>query len=192
MKTLKSMTDFVLWMGEMITVGDGSMRRFISIAIKKHGEDHIEQNNEVQFVTYWQIVNRYAEILQTKLELWMFVPCDKKGEPLEEPEEGQFKKHLGGKPFEELYNEYQDAKARCWFEGWGCHTSISDDYVKALIHGETTWDFNTLYNFMRRVSPARVDLKTVEEVITFGVSLTLSPALIERIGIGAPGKTSGS
>lgn len=82
---------------------------------------HISDPNEKEFMNVWVFVFRYAQFLKTPLELGMFVPCDEKGNVLEEP--------LQGYPGNEQYegcemDEYIKAKKRVVFE----NCSMFDKY----------------------------------------------------------------
>ena len=59
-------------------------------------------------------ITNYANFLKQPLELWMFVPCDNDGNVLEEPcfdgENDQY--------FASAFEQFQQAKERCLFEGW--------------------------------------------------------------------------
>ena len=60
------------------------------------------------FEDYCDLICRYAKFLKQPLTLGMFVPCDLHGNVLEEK-----------KPFQDKYYEYQEARERCLFKGFG-------------------------------------------------------------------------
>lgn len=153
-KVLQSMTDFILE-GEEYTTSDYEMLNELNV--------------------------RYAKFLQQKLELWMFVPCDDKGNVL--PDNLDFDDRLCGHcPLEkkgvygvdggymagcegsrceeakEKYSEiYQQAKDRVLFEGWAYHEDNvvefkGDGYSYYLDMDEQT----TLEDFTENEAETRV------------------------------------
>jgi len=84
-----------------------SMTEFV-ITIDKQGTDYVTSLGDFQ-----RVVTNYANFLDRKLELWMFVPCGEDGKVLEEPMENQDK---DGTYFTRL-KQYQAAKERVFFEG---------------------------------------------------------------------------
>jgi hypothetical protein len=60
--------------------------------------------------------NPYSKFLKKPLEKWMFVPCDVDGDVLEEPY--NYQEYLNGNNLNTLCEEYQQAKERCYFEGF--------------------------------------------------------------------------
>jgi hypothetical protein len=69
-------------------------------------------------------VVKYTRFLIQLLQLWMFIPCNKKGEPLEKPkgyrEDCDYSLTENGRIAEayELHIEYQKALDRIWFKGF--------------------------------------------------------------------------
>lgn len=80
MKTMKSLSEFIDWIQEQ---GNSSLWILDKI---------IERN----------------DIGKMEPQLWMFIPCDAKGEPMD----------LFENPSMAKITEYDKVKARCWFEGW--------------------------------------------------------------------------
>jgi len=106
MKNLISMTDFVVIESEKTTV----------------------HNVEIQF----KLIYDYAKFLQQPLELWMFVPCDEKGNVLKFD-------YPQNKVFDEIAQiafekQYQQAKERCLFEGF-FNTTQSSQYNMYIENG---------------------------------------------------------
>ena len=67
------------------------------------------------------ILEKYANFISQKPELWMFVPCDEDGNVLEEPE--NYKEWLLDTPYDFLYKyehclQYQQAQSKVLFKGW--------------------------------------------------------------------------
>ena len=88
-----------------------------------------------------------------------FVACNEAGEVMEEPEEGQFKKYIEPKPYEERVNEYQSALDRRLWKGW--EIKEHPEYGKMLYDGEHYYADGALFN--------KGD--TYDELITSGVEL---------------------
>jgi hypothetical protein len=66
-------------------------------------------------------VLKFVRFLALKLQLWMFIPCNSKGEPLEEPFDYGIYKHGirgGNEEWNNQCQEYQKAKDRCLFKGF--------------------------------------------------------------------------
>ena len=63
----------------------------------------------------------YKDFLKLILRLWMFIPCNDKGEPLEEPIKENYRDIVTNKFDEYGYavdlEEYKYAKDKCWFKG---------------------------------------------------------------------------
>lgn len=93
MKNLIGMVDFVLNQGETSTFD------------ADQGDWYFKEQSKLDKI------RSYANFLKQPLELWMFVPCklvDGVWVVLEEK-----------KPFQDNYFEFQQAKERCLFEGFG-------------------------------------------------------------------------
>ncbi|MCT3691028.1 hypothetical protein HZQ92_05510 [Elizabethkingia anophelis] len=82
------------------------------------------------FVKGVESIRAYAEFLKQPLALWMFVPCDEEGKPLEEPtkekygwfsstsyeEESGWMYEGGEDKYQEAFTEWQKSKERVFFE----------------------------------------------------------------------------
>ncbi len=142
---LISMTDFVLEQAEKCSIHDRS------------GHFHI-------------LMRDYANFLKQRLELWMFVPCDKEGRVIKCLENivEYYVEGEQGKYF--LQDEqYKKAKERVLFENIKTvHLDQADDY-------EVTVELIKGYGF-------EIDLNgTVEEVIF--AALELTPTALKQIGL---------
>ena len=116
MENLISMTDFVL--EQEITIEVQSLT------------DQWELRS-----TKFHRIQAYAKFLKQPLELWMFVPCGKDGQPLKII---PFKEHQQGSNYEFMQHElYRQAKERCLFEGF---EYIKDDYKS--IFSRIRWEGN--------------------------------------------------
>jgi len=85
---------------------------------------------------YYKLHN-YANFIKQTLKLWMFVPCDKEGNVLEEP---KFVSPDGVK-WGDYAKEYQKAKERCLFEGF---TSCITNRVQSVSHEKCTVHFELI------------------------------------------------
>lgn len=90
MEELISMTDFVLQMS-------------------KPYDKETAESETCLAENFYDRVPLYANFLKRKLELWMFIPCDENGEPLEEPTILDDRLSL-------KLMIYQKAKESVWFE----------------------------------------------------------------------------
>jgi len=82
--------------------------------IKEHSENaKLEEYNQVNETFVNKIIN-YANFLSEPLQLWMFVPCDKNNVPLDEPKQVS----PDGVKWQDYVKQYQQAKERCYFEGF--------------------------------------------------------------------------
>ena len=57
----------------------------------------------------------YSKFLKQPLELWMFVPCDEKNDPIYERHYSYFDNE---NEYENYLKEFEKAKERCLFEGF--------------------------------------------------------------------------
>ena len=107
MKNLISMTDFVLEQDE----------------------------KRVGMRDYCNLIVNYANFLKKPLELWMFIPCDKDGNVLEEPDE-----------FSSYYDDikYQETKERCLFQDHDLDLETINHHIKLGRTVEYFASFETL------------------------------------------------
>lgn len=129
------------------------------------------------------IVN-YAMLLLMKLELWMFIPCNEKGEPMEKPDINTIIEHTDNcecghcEEYYGLYEQYQKALDSVLFEGWEIDR-ISDPftYIREVKHHETTQIFKSSNGLKYRRE------KTIEALINLGLDLTPTSACRTMIGV---------
>ena len=90
---------------------------------------------------------QYANLLKQTLKLGMFVPCDEKGNVLEEPTPEDILYD------DNIYGQYQQAKARVLFEGF--------KYVnnRHVYNGFITFNKESILG------------KTIEDLITYNLTL---------------------
>lgn len=106
----------------------------------------------------------YANFLKQPLELWMFVPCDEKGNVLNRPNGGMREQD------DRIHNNYHQAKERCLFEGF---EFIGEDYKS--IFARVRWDLN------REMLVAYFDKMNIEDLIQYNLQLTQTA--IKQIGL---------
>lgn len=104
-------------------------------------------NTKLAMIIHLEKLCYYANLLNSKPTLSMFVPCDDEGNVLEEPnrEDCIFEEHpeLVGNPkeydndkFEEDCNKYQTALSKVIFEGWEVKWISEDKDDVALYNAE--------------------------------------------------------
>ena len=90
-------------------------------------EDYVHESKNYE--RGFKLIVQRKEFGKLPLELWMFIPCDKDGKPLEKPDPKDyiFENHpeLPGNPVEydnggfmKALEEYQQAESRVLFKGW--------------------------------------------------------------------------
>jgi hypothetical protein len=142
---LKSMTEFVFMLRNRTTseLCKDFPRAFTLPVYNGNQDDMVKAMLAIDAIQ-WKLTGEYAKFLIKKLELWMFVPCDKDGNFLEEPDltckrpESKGNCQCGEesvKDCREWWNEYQVAKQRVLFEGF--------EYVEQL---ENKKDKNVPYH----------------------------------------------
>lgn len=132
-----------------------------------------------------EVVERYCEYIHftaQKLALWMFVPCNSKGEPMEKPELNKVIQQVGDKlapsRYADLDREYQKALDACIFEGCILKNMTGYDWlitkggltIAMLDHeDEKGWDWKKRY--------------TIEDLITANIPLTLKPRYAKELNL---------
>lgn len=149
---LMTMTDFVLWQRKLANTDN--TRRF------------------------WAC-EKYAKFLKTPVELSMFVPCDDKGNVLEEPIYGQY----GNEQYEACeWEEYLRAKERVLFEGFYTEISRSlDSDITGVIKNKKGRYIGILYkNKSWQINDGNIG-KNIEDCYLYGVGLT--DTAIKKLGL---------
>jgi hypothetical protein len=130
---------------------------------------------KVSIISHMICIEDYANFLKQPLELWMFVPCDKEGNVLEEPK-SDYKPIAfwnAGEVDEktnDLYREYQEAKDRVLFEGFEVdYSSKPLQIIKS----------DCMPHFLP--DNLKIGRKTVEHLVKYNLELT--PAVIKQIGL---------
>jgi len=93
-----------------------------------------------------RVIHNYVNFISQKPELWMFVPCDKEGNVLEEP--GQYNSWLNKKsidwgkvPFNidlHTFEKYKKAQSKVLFKCWKFVKKTKRGYYKLQKDDETT------------------------------------------------------
>jgi hypothetical protein len=97
-------------------------------------------------------INNYAKFLKQPLELWMFIPCDENGNVLEYKFiDDEY--HVENRINDTKYDEYQQAKERCYFNK--CNLRDSQEIVEYL--------------------------ETIEDLVKYNLQLT--PTAIKQLGL---------
>lgn len=136
MKHLKSTTDFLLHLRGMTTseICKAYPRRFRE-PVWKGCQDEMVKDMLALDAAKWDVVGEYAKLMKQPLELWMFVPCDKNGIILEEPERVHFNTEFDYKAELSVYNE---AKGRVLFDGFEISELGNETFI--VNHsGEAIW-----------------------------------------------------
>jgi len=116
-----------------------------------------EFNNGIYtFAEFTNIVCNYANFLNKPLKLEYFVPCDDEGNILEEPkfipEEVEFEK---------LLEQYENAREKVLFDGFGvCDRNSKKDCI--ILNQEDHINIKWLEN------------KTIEDLVKYNLTLTLN------------------
>lgn len=139
--------------------------------------DYIDWIQEQGNNSLWildKIITR-NDIGKMEPRLWMFIPCNEKGEPMEElGKPDYFLEYRGkGKPIASHNKrvEYQKAKARCWFKGW---------ILKEFTHPKRKGIQNSNKD---GIILKEMSSQTIESLITSRMELTITETLIKKLGI---------
>ena len=154
MKTLMSMTDFVL---ETVK------------------EDF--NNGEYPQFNFRDRIYNYAKFLKQPLELWMFVPSNEYGNVLEEPNPNKFTMDnvSSFSIFREQLSYYRQAKERCLFDGFEYNSK-----TKQLKKGRLFLFFST--NFCEVYIDGDTEcLEFIEDIVKYNLQLT--PTAIKQLGL---------
>lgn len=155
--TLISMVDFVL---------EESTNKYV--AKNFSGFTDIANNKKLSY----ENILRYAKFLKQHLELWMFVPCDEKGNVLEE--KSIFNTTDEDYIFDsEAFDNYKKAKERVLFEGFEFQDA-NEDYPMPFVYLK---DDITLY-------PETFDERDkVEDLVYYSDFIKLSKTSTDIIGL---------
>ena len=123
---------------------------------------------------------RYAKFLKQPLELWMFVPCDKDGNVLQE-------KSIFNTTDEDYifnsedFDKYQQAKKRCLFEGfeWNVAEFCDEPMIELEDKSENYFCYDCEdKNFSK---DDEVYFSNIEDLIKYNLQLTLTS--IKQLGL---------
>lgn len=117
----------------------------------------------------------YANFLKQPLEIWMFIPCklvDGVWVVLEitinnsRELNSQFQDKKLQKKFELNFNEYQEAKERCLFEGW----IVENKSIFTIwIENKTA---NICFTVRGKVNYNGINIQTIEDLVIYNLQLT--------------------
>lgn len=129
------------------------------------------------------LTSMYKNFLKQPLELWMFVPCDEEGKPLDLSDLPctQNKSCYCGEEqvldCTEYKREYRKAKERVLLEGYGFGNETSD--VNQIYHDLVQVKLDRL--IFTKKSGKCLDAETVEDLIN--CELTFTPTALKQIGL---------
>jgi hypothetical protein len=137
--------------------------------------DLIDKRSDI--LDRYNLIIEYAEFIKTPFKEWMFVPCGEVGEVLEEPSHLQkMQASWMDNPIDDnfyIVMKFQEAKLKCWFEGWKFH-----GYRKGVSDLSFEGERFTLYNGkIKQTSPGGTHTWDLEDFIKDrGLFLTESKA----------------
>ena len=138
-----------------------------------------------------ELIFKHREFIKQPLELWMFIPCDEKGNVLEEPEslKGFYETHSEGMIQEsKLRKQYYEAKDRVLFDcGVKIDTSSYRSTKRMLIDLDCKGGFR-LFNrhifhdgdIEEKFLPNFTEIPTIEYLVKY--NLTLTESAIKQLG----------
>lgn len=134
---------------------------------------------------YFNIVD-YANFLKLKLELWMFIPCDKDNDILEEPTEIYLRRKYGNfwNDYQiEEEKQYQEALDRVIFEGFEFELSdFMDGFCGYLyLNKKHVMDVFVRDNNLIFEIDEDVEVKTIEDLTTLG--LTIKESAVKKYNL---------
>ena len=116
-------------------------------------------------------IRAYAEFLNQDLKLWMFIPCDKEGNVLEEPLKynewfSEYKKGFIHEYDSLVMKQYQEAKSKVLFKGFTI-ARINKDYVK-IKHKNLSTSYSYKTNKFHLIGV----LDKVSDLVNYNLTLT--------------------
>lgn len=130
---------------------------------------HSEYKNDLE--NYANIIYKYARFLKQLLNLGMFVPCDKIGNVLVEPNPKEIYPTPTAEEeidFLDCLEQYQQAKEKVLFEGFEIDKNLHLVYRDEISIGRFI-SYKNESKFIFRDS-----MKTIEDLVEFGFKLTES------------------
>jgi len=129
-------------------------------------DDYINQE-----VTYEQVATRYNELVklnESEPKIWHFIPCNSKGEPMEEPEsltEFYETNPEGMEAEKRAREEWEEALKRTKFKGWSLGTGgyLVNQFANSI--GRVTSDGG--FSFHHR----NHKISTYKDIIDNGITL---------------------
>ncbi len=110
--------------------------------------------------------NPYSKFLKLTPQIWMFVACDSEGNVLEEPT------RYSNDEYDTIeLEEYQQAKERCYFEGWK-YDGTEEGFIY-LKKDDTLLIFDTENKTLMFLNNMITDnISTIEDLIPYNLTLT--------------------
>jgi len=159
MRKMMKMTQFINW-------------------LKEADPTDLNDNTDLgEYRAKYPFVIKYSDLIQRPLSLSMFIPC-KDGEPIEKPEEGQFKKYIEPDSYEKRVDEYQKAVESVMFEGWaiGSNGFLVNEFGGCI--GVRPLD---KFNFLHKDGVP--NWTTIEDLINDGFTLHPTESCKKLIGL---------
>ena len=157
-------------------------------------EEH--QVNDVSVDVCFNTICKYAKLLQTPLSLSMFIPCNEKGEPMEEPMDyvdflvllKEDKIGIYEKAWYRECQEYRKALDKVLFEGWekgSGQVEINEEGFYLKYNSNDRQAFWSIDNqeFELAQGGAYNTIETLEDLIISGIELTPTEACKKQIGL---------
>ena len=143
--------------------------------------------SEITGIVLAESFHKFEQFTAQELALWMFVPCNSKGEPMQKPEDfyewcSDFQ-YLRGeketKTWKSKCEKYQKALDACIFEGW--EYTISDRLFKDHYYIHILEDY--FQHYPSGDAGTSKTGHTIEDLITAKIPLTLKPNHAEELGL---------
>lgn len=123
---------------------------------------------EIQYLDDWLDFDKFVNFIKQPLALWMFIPCDKNGKPLDKPFAYESWVDYGQDTEDaKQCREYQEAEARVIFEGFEYKPSDSKKDAR-ITNGELTvcyiepriiWLYKTIHELRNKVTLTEAKFK---------------------------------
>lgn len=134
--------------------------------------NRVSGEENLDFASYFRYRTEYDNFLKQPLELWMFVPCDKNGNVLEELNSQEFRNKFCLSYYTDNWEieyknyceQYQQAKERCYFDG--LELSVGKKAIVNYI------GFILLIHKNCKFSVTGKEVKTIEDLVKYNLTLT--------------------
>lgn len=128
----------------------------------------------------WDKACDYNDLITQSLSLPQFIPCDKKGEPMEAPKKCNCQNHLDAENcqfgcYSTECNEYQQALGNVIFEGWELANSDLGIFLFYGGYDDFSWEDGCLNHVELG------NFNTPEDLLTAGIELTLTDQYANKL-----------